>query len=364
MRTHALTTAAALTALFFTLPYSALAQEQRPRDQFEEEIVVSEVLLDVLVTDKRGNVIVGLGPEDFVVEEDGKVIELTSVSFYSNRRSLDEETGEESRADRFFILMMHDQRKVAPFLTAGQVDAGRWMRRWVDQEMLPNDWVAVTGYDAKLKIYQDYTHDREKLKAAIDRAALGKRGLENWPSRQVNEEGVPSLLDHLPTEREIRRQTRKIQQGLELLAEAAGNVIGRKNLLLFSVGFGNVSPAGFYQPDIRYYPPMKEALNDNNVAVYTIDMNSTQRGGSPSLRSINDALSSISSDTGGRYYQTFTNVLTPMRQVSEDNNGYYLLAFQSEHLADSSGYREVSVKARNPEFRVRARKGYKFGSDT
>ena len=48
--------------------------------------------------------------------------------------------------------------------------------------------------------------------------------------------------------------------------------MGRKNLVLFSSGFGQVNSFGQYQPDPRYEEPMAQILNDANVAVYAVDL--------------------------------------------------------------------------------------------
>ncbi len=50
-----------------------------------------------------------------------------------------------------------------------------------------------------------------------------------------------------------------------------------------------------------------------------------------------------------------------MRDVVQDNNGYYLLAYPAERGSGKAGYREVTVTTRNPDFVVRARKGYRSG---
>ena len=73
------------------------------------------------------------------------------------------------------------------------------------------------------------------------------------------------------------------------------------------------------------------------------------------------AMNHIAEETGGRYHFNFTSFISPLRQISEDNNGYYLLTYTGVIPAGERGYREVSVKARNPELRVRAREGYRFG---
>ena len=347
--------------------FAAAAQvDLRPTDVFSEEVVVAEVLLDVLVTDRRGKIILGLGAEDFVVKEGGEELEVQSVTFYSNLRALDapgdsRATNRATRSDRYFILLFHDQKQVLSALTARQLETGRFTAKWIESELRDNDYVAVLGYDVKLKVYQDFTHDRERLVRAVGQATRGTKGLENWPSRlalATSPEG-PSLLANLPKGGELSVQTRKIQQALAVVAEAAAPIVGRKILLLFSVGFGELSPFGHYQPDIRYYPPMKEALNGANVAVYSIDWWPTSRGGNPNSRAINDALSLISTETGGSY---FFNVQNPLRRISDENSGYYLLSYSRPYPAGTSGYREVKVATRNPKFRVRARRGYLYGS--
>ena len=81
---------------------------------------------------------------------------------------------------------------------------------------------------------------------------------------------------------------------------------------------------------------MREALNAGNVAVYTIDTMGSRRR-SIASGSLNDSLSHISNETGGHYYANFTNILSPMRQVAEENQGYYLVSFRSEYEAGTQG---------------------------
>lgn len=341
---------------------------ERPADRpFEEEVEVTEVLLDVLVTDRRGNVVLGLGEDDFVVEEDGERMEIADVTFYSNRRFLDsaeraEELGIEAgavRPDRYFILFFHDQRDALPRITAQLLDAGRRAKQWVRTELLPTDWVAVVGYDYDLDVFQDFTTDADRLERAIDQAVRGVEP-ESWPSRQESGDG-PSLTAHLPSPRELQRSTGRFYGGMEALAEAAGAIAGRKNVILFSIGFGDTSPLGMYTPDSRYYRPMVQALNDNNVAVYSIDLISIDATSNVLENVYGSSLSQLSSETGGQYYFTGVNFLTPLEKVAEDNGGYYLISYRSRHPEGETGYQEVEVRTVNDDFRTRAREGYRFG---
>ncbi len=363
-------TAAALIA-FCGLGYAAVAQEapqgQNPQGQFTGKVNVNEVLLDALVTDARGNVIVGLDKNDFVVKENGKPVNLTGVTFYSNRRLLESSptlakqgvSTEQGTEDRYFILFFQDQKDTAqeaPRLLSQQLEAAKRARGWVDGEMLPNDWVAVVSYDTRLKVQQDFTHDRQALIQAIGDAVKAKDPEGNYPSRIEPGKG-PSLLAGLPKGEELMNRTPKIYDAFQLIARSAGNIRGRKNLLLFTFGLpANETTFGQFVPDKRYYLPTIEALNANNVAVYSLDLTP------PSVQhTLSDSLQMMSDETGGRYFFNITNFSTPLDQIAKENNGYYLLSYESEQPAGKSGFQNVTVTTTNPELKVKARKGYEYG---
>ncbi len=347
-------------------PVPAKAAEALADISLNERIRVAEVLLDVLVTDRKGNVIDDLSAEDFVVLHKGEEQEVVSASFYGGPSELASPGGGGTvRTDRYFILVFHDQRMQAPALAGPQMDNARWLKRWIEDELQPNDQVAVFAYQARLKFYLDFSRDREEILAAIDAASRGRKDLDRWVTRSAPEfdPNSPSLGVNLPVGKELARRSRKLQQGLELLGQAAEGIAGRKNLIMFSLGFGEIGQFGSYTPDARYYPPMREALNAGNVAVYTIDTMGSRRRSIASA-SLNDSLSLISNDTGGHYYSNFTNILSPMRQVAEENQGYYLVSFRSEYEAGTQGYRDIKVKVPDGKYKVRSRTGFRYGQSS
>lgn len=347
---------------------AALAQEEPPaQGQFEGKVDVNEVLLDVLVTDARGNVIVGLSKDDFVVTEKGKPVELSGVTFYSNRRLIESSPAlakagvstEQGTEDRYFILFFEDQKDTAqeaPRLISQSLEAAKRARGWVASEMLPNDWVAVASYDTRLKIQQDFTRDRKAVVEAIGDAVKGKDREGNYPSR-IDETKGPSLYAGLPKGNELRDKTATIYEALQEIARSAGNIRGRKNLLFFTFGLpGRVNTFGQYVPDQKFFEPTVRALNSNNVAAYAFDLTP------PAVEhTLSDSLNNLAIETGGRYFFNVTNYSTPLDQVSQENNGYYLLSYQSENPEGRSGFQQVEVKVKNPEFRVKARQGYELG---
>lgn len=370
MRQTPFPTLLAAAALCVAAALPALAQPPVPESDrpFEEEIDVTEVLLDVLVTDRQGNVIVGLGREDFVVREDGERVEIESVTFYSS--SVPAESAEALAAkgvdvdrvpeDRYFILFFDD---VGKYLGNGvnlmqqQMRAGRDAKEWVRRSLAPADWVAVAGFDRKLELHQDFTRDHDEIVAAIDRAVRGDEGAQNWASRRGEARtGVPSLADDLPSGQELLEATPRIYQALTLVARAAADIRGRKNLVYFGIGFGDVDSFGQYRQDPRYYPPMERALDDANVAIYPIDV--TPQG---VQHPFENAMSQIANDTGGRYFPFHTSFKTPLDRVLAETSGYYLIAYRALRPRGEAGFQEVEVDVADPQLRVRARGGYAYG---
>lgn len=357
-------------ATVFALVLLPAARAQQPAETFAGEVDVVEVLLDVIVTDNDGNVILGLEPDDFVVEEAGQPIQISSATFYSNRLLVDaaasggrlKAEASDIPTDRYFILFFHDDPGSGTLVLRERQQAVRRAKEWVSESLLPpNDYVAVLRYTKKLLVHQDFTSDVQEILTGLDGIAKGKDPGGNWPSR-VDEEDGPSLRRALPQGKELRDATHTIYEALQVVADAAGGVVGRKNLLLFSIGFGEVDSAGFVVPDRRYYPKTYQLLNDNNVAVYGISMLRGPNFSSPLAGSADSALTALASDTGGRHYRTFVNYKTPMAEMIADNNGYYLLSYSSEAPRNENGYREVTIRTRNPDFSVRGRGGYRYGS--
>lgn len=351
----------ALCALL--LAPAALAQDA----EFGEEIKVNEVLLDVIVTDKNGTVIVGLQPEDFVVREGREPVQVSDVTFYSSsvaESPIATLAGEGARVDpvpedRYFVLFFDDQRKnqsdVRVNLVQRQMRAGRDAAEWARESLAPADWVAVVGYQRSLRVYTDFTRDPQRIASAISAAASGEEGMGNWPSRQKEDGAGPSLTDDLPQGKELVKKSTRVYSALSLVADATADVVGRKNLVYFGIGFGRLNSFGQYERDPRYYPGMVKALNDANVAVYPLDV--TPQGVEHSFEG---ALTDVSEETGGRYFPFFSSFTTPLNEIAQETGGYYLLSYRSERPADESGYQEVSVATVNPEFRVRARQGYLY----
>ncbi len=139
------------------------------------------------------------------------------------------------------------------------------------------------------------------------------------------------------------------------MAEAAGYLVGRKILLLYTTGFG-VRRGPTSVPDPRYFPALEAELNDHNVAIYPLDL--TPAGRPPFEE---DFLGALADATGGAYDPNISGFLRPLEAIAGANTGYYLLTYRSERKAGEIGYQRVEVQVRDPEIRVLARRGYRYG---
>lgn len=346
-----------LFALLLSLTTPVFAQQIQADKKLTETIDVNVVLLDALVTDAKGNQILGLTKDDFVVKENGVEQPIESVDYYTNRQLLN--APEENAA--FKVERVHEDRYFIFFFDKPN-DSQLWdrlalargaARKFVDEQMKAGDRVAIVGHDVRLKVYSDFTADKLQLARAIDQVAMFGNGLREAPAG----DGA-SILRGLKAGDMINR-TGTVYEALTLLADATSAIHARKNLVLFSAGIremGETSRDGVLLNTSRYYEPMVQALNSADVAVYAVNLFEN----SGELPIVHQTLDRVTADTNGQYFRHAVSFLTPLKEIERQNAGYYLITYHAQHGA-GSGYQKVDVSLKNPEFRVKARGGYSYG---
>src|SRR6202008_4051544 len=182
------------------LTFPTFAQEpvlaQAP--QFGEEVDVNAVLLDVIVTDRKGNHILGLDKSDFVVKENGVEQTVDSVDYFTNRRLLDQREEqapfkvERVREERYFIFFFDKPTEPAALFDQ-IVNARQSVKTFLDREMKESDLIAIVGHDVRLKVYSDFTNDKKQLTRALDEASSFGRGVLDAPAGNG-----PSILRNAP----------------------------------------------------------------------------------------------------------------------------------------------------------------------
>lgn len=338
----------------------ALALPTFAQQSFQEKIDVNAVLLDVIVTDSKGNQILGLGKDDFIVKENGVVQTVDSVDYFTNRRLLDQREEqapfkvERVREDRYFIFFFDKLPEAGAMFNELQ-RARRAVLDIVRDEMQPTDYVAIVAHDVRLKVYTDFTNDPKKIDDALGDVLRFGKGQTSAPAGDG-----PSILRNLDHDA-MMSETGSVYDALNVLADATRQIRARKNLVLFSPGI--VDHRETIRNDmllgrLAEFDDAIESLNGANVAVYGVQM-TIDPGITPLLH---QRLNELSEETGGRYFQFNTSFEPALDRIENTNSGYYLVTFTSRHPKGEKGYQKVDVQVKNPEFRVVARSGYLFGS--
>ena len=196
-----------------------LAQGPDLSTDFFDTVDVNIVNVEVYVTDKKGNPVTGLGPEDFEVLEDGQGVEVTN--FYASESgrpttasdsdptaptSAPGEAAAKPKDQRLNLVIFVDNQNITPQSRNRVIDA---IRGSLFFQLNPDDRVLLVSYDGQVNVRQGLTGDPELLAEALD-------GLVTGSSR-----GVHQGLDRTSILREL--------QQLDLEADAGGAVGGLAN---------------------------------------------------------------------------------------------------------------------------------------
>ena len=340
-------------SLLFIAAATVSAQQTEP---FKAKVDVNLVLLDAVVTDARGNQILGLGKDDFIVKENGVPQNIESVDYFTTRKLLNAP----ENAAPFNVERVHDERYLIIFFdkplapeAQNPTRVARYeLGHYLDQHLHPEDRVAVVGHDVRLKVYCDFTNDRKTIQRALDDATMFGRGL-------TSASGAPasgaSILRNIDLDRMMSR-TGTQYEALEVLGDGMRPIRARKDLILFSAGI--VAPdetinGGMIVNTSRYYEPAVQSLNRANVTIYAINL---LNANVDAPEYVHQNLGRLANDTNGDYFRFHASFAAPLQQIEKRTVGYYMITYHPQQ--PKRGYQPVEVSLRNPEFRVHARAGY------
>jgi hypothetical protein len=177
------------------------------------------------------------------------------------------------------------------------------------ETLTPTDRVAILSFDSHLKIWTDFTNDRERLERVLAHGLL----FERPPS--VQGASAPSLVKRLDQDR--GRRTYGIERALELIGEALEPLPGSKSLILIGHGFGRLGKTGVSMEND--YGPARHALVAARTSVFSLDVTQAD------YHSLEAGLQLISEQTGGFYERTHIFPDAAMRRLSGALAGYYVL---------------------------------------
>jgi len=291
------------------------AQQQAPR--FHERIDVARVVVDARVVDDRGNPVIGLSAADFAVKIDRQICRVETAAWIgehdttapaaaSPAASAEEASGPAGPIGRLVVFLF--QKDLEPSRIAGLM---RMLSRTRDflGTLGPSDRVAVLSFDSHLRVWSDFTNDRETLERLLRHGVL----LEDPPI--AHRPGEPSLLARLDANE--AQHAYGMERALLLIGRALEPMPGSKSVVLVGHGFGHYTPDGvFMEAD---YEPARRALVAARASVFSLDVTDAD------YHSLEAGLQMVSEETGGFYARTHIFPGQAMRRLSGALAGYYVL---------------------------------------
>jgi VWFA-related protein len=284
--------------------------------------------------------------------------------------------------------------------------------RFVEQDLQPEDQVALVTTSGASALSQEFTSDREALRRTVARlSAQGRNaaylGIPNLTEYQADliEQGDPAAIDVAVEEiinagisfdrqtaetiartkargmlNEAMANSRLTLEALERLCRGLGGLSGRKMVVLVSDGFlvSLVSQQGLAF-DVRR---VADAGTRAGVTVYSLDTRGlvgiapSSRASSAariapqsvgqaaainhrSLEVTRDALNALAVDTGGFMIHDSNNLRAGLQKMMKATESYYVLAYESSNPKRDGAFRKIEVKLNGVKgAKVRTRSGY------
>lgn len=176
-----------------TLAFAGAAQpfqQENPAEQTIVRISVDLVQMDAVVTNSKDEPVTDLTAQDFIILQDGKPQEITNFWFIRTEATAKPTAAEEKahgvkKKDRPVLSplpMPLKREKLGRTIALLADDLGlsweyasrtrQWIKNWIENEMQPNDLVAVMRTGAGVGALHQFTNDKRMLNAAADLIAF------------------------------------------------------------------------------------------------------------------------------------------------------------------------------------------------
>jgi len=280
---------------------------------------VVRILLDARVLDDRGNPLPDLTAGDFKVTIDGKAAQVESATWVGTRDaglaaggpeapSLPAPPASQASIGPGRLIVFLFQKDLEPSRIVGLMRMLQKNRGFL-HTLSPTDRVAILSFDSHLKIWTDFTNDRELLDRVLAHGLL----FERPPAVQAA--STPSLVARLDPGR--GRRTYTIERALELIGEALKPLSGSKSLIMIGHGFGRFSGGSVTME--KAYDRARDALVASRTSVFSLDVTNAD------YHSLETGLQLVSEQTGGFYARTHIFPDFAMQRLSGAIAGYYVL---------------------------------------
>ena len=317
---------------------SPASQPPEGEARFGDEISVALHTLTVRAVDNAGNPILGLGPGDFRVTVRKTEIPVAAVDWITAGEAAEAPPGTvvaepselaASPAPQGKRVLFFVQSDLHPSRISGQMRLRPYSERFLDT-LDPADSIAVVSFDSHLRLWLDWTTDREAVHQTIDRAMLyGGASLEDPV-------GEPDALARY-FDFTAAKDAASPERALELTAWALAAYPGEKVIVYLGWGLGRFGADGVRMtPD---FAPAVGALRAAQVSVFVLDVTSAD------YHSLEVGLEAVAAATGGTYANTFHFPGLATQALARTISGHYLLTLDEAQLPEEAG--EIRIELRD-----------------
>ncbi len=406
---------AILTALAITVPSMAQKKPQEPEQQpLTMNVEVRIINVDVVVTDKKGNFVPNLKPEDFTILENGVAKPISN--FYEVQGNVAKNVlGEEAATEaappeakkevaenmKRRIIFYVDNLSLSPF---NRNRVFQEMKEFVKTAMRPGDEAMIATYNRSMKVRVPFTRDTQQITSMLDslqkESGLGVAAKSERKSTEDRIRESNSYSDAIATARsyaqEVEHDLRQSVASLNALMTTLAGVEGKKILVLTSEGFpiqpgremfyfiddvgrekgwqsmGSTMLEGMTFDGTNLVQSVAKTANANNITMYTVHAAGLTGGtemsaeySQPISASVSSAAATNTTEsmqlmaqmTGGLASVQTNNFKLAFDRIEQDLDSYYSLGYRAgTERVDRQRY--LSVRVKNKDYRVRSRQTF------
>lgn len=318
-------------------------------DRFGDEITVSILPLTVRVVDALGRPVPGLTAADLKARCGRQEIPVVSVDWHAGSvvegpsaippsvgapPPVAAPAGEAARPSEGQLFAVFVQASLEPIRISGQLGLLPLLLPQLFDTLKPEDRVAVFSFDSHLKLWLDFTGDREAVRQAIARAV--RTGGE--PALRPNRRGLSAVSAF---DRRAADDAASPEQALRVLAQTLANLPGEKAVIFLGYGLGRYGAGGVTMtPD--YYPAVR-ALRAARATVFSVDI--TQAG----YHSLAIGMESVAAATGGTYASTAMFPSQALRNLAGTLTGYYVVTLDASHAPERGASLTLELRDKEGE---------------
>ena len=405
-----------LVLFLTTLATLTIAQQPTPTPKTDNDVVkisTNLIQVDVTVVGKDGKVVRDLRPEEFQVFQNGKKQDVSNFTFISSvKETAVNDAPKKSEPQPLLppapVKPEQVRRTIALVIDDLSLSfestyyARRAIKKFVDEQMLDGDLVAIIRTGAGIGALQQFTTDKRQLYAAIEKIRWNPVGTGKIGAFAALEE--PSLApppdDNQPgvrTAEGIQREQESTRNAIfatgtlgaiNYVIRGMQELPGRKSILLVSDGFKlfEEDATGFKESGrvLDSLRRLVDAANRASVVIHTLDARGLQYTGltaaddtagrtpqqideemsrrNGDLLDTQAGLQYLASQTGGTSVFNNNDLAGGIRKILDDQS-YYLIGFVPDDETFDPKVRrfnKLETKVNRPGVKVRYRSGF-FG---